>query len=75
LQKNFKGLSTEEILKKTTAEKATIMIPHQPKKEVDLNILNSFLSQHVEQMDKDPYKSFFRKLYAYYDFLEYGFDI
>ena len=72
-EKSFQGLSTLEIVEKTTPEKATMMIPHQPREEVDLKVLNEFLCEHVEQMGKDPYKSFFRKLYAYYDFLEYGF--
>lgn len=74
-EKDFAGLSTEEIVNKTTPEKVTIMLPHQPKSEVDLKVLQKFLCDHVDQLDKDPYKSFFRKLHAYYDFLEYGFEL
>lgn len=74
-ERDFAGLSTAEIIEKTTPEKVTIMIPHQPYDEVDLEVLREFLCNHVDQLDKDPYKSFFRKLHAYYDFLKYGFDL
>jgi hypothetical protein len=71
----FAGLTTQEIVEKTTPEKATLMIPFQPSVEVDLDVLRKFLGEHVDQVDKDPYKSFFRKLFAYYDYLRYGFDL
>ena len=73
--RDFAGLSTAEIVDKTTPEKVTIMLPHQGRDEVDLEVLRNFLCDHVDQLDKDPYKSFFRKLHAYYDFLRYGFEI
>ncbi|UWQ74169.1 hypothetical protein [Leisingera sp. M658] len=74
-ERDFAGLSTAEIIEKTNPEKVTIMIPHQPRDQVDLEVLRDFLCNHVDQLDKDPYKSFFRKLHAYYDFLRYGFDL
>jgi len=74
-ERAFAGLSTAAIIEKTTPEKVTIMIPHQPHSDVDLEVLREFLCNHVDQLDKDPYKSFFRKLHAYYDFLKYGFDL
>lgn len=74
-EKDFAGFSTAEIIEKTTPEKVTIMIPHQPKGEVGLEVLRDFLCDHADQLDKDPYKSFFRKLHAYYDSLKYGFEL
>lgn len=74
-ENGFTGLSTKEIVEKTTPEKATLMIPFQPTTDLDLETLRTFLIENKDQVDKDPYKSFFRKLFAYYDYAAYGFKL
>ncbi|TPG61337.1 hypothetical protein EAH89_01955 [Roseomonas nepalensis] len=72
-EREFFGLTTAEMLEKTTPEKALLMIPFQQRDEVDTNVLRVFLEQNVQRMLKGSYASFFRKLICFYDAVEFGF--
>jgi 23S rRNA U2552 (ribose-2'-O)-methylase RlmE/FtsJ len=74
-ERDFVGLTTKELIEKTTPEKVCVMIPYQPEDEVDPVALKAFLEANHAELEKDPYKSYFRKLFAYYDYLAYGFEV
>ena len=73
-ERGFKGLTTQEIIEKTTAEKAVLMIPFQPRSNIDLDAVRNFLLNNSEKLVEGMYKSYFRKLACMYDTYAYGFQ-
>lgn len=69
----WKGKSTAEIIAGVEPAKVGLFVPFQDPKDVDLNALQAFLQEHASNDFIDPYKSFFKKLACYYDFLRFGF--
>lgn len=72
-ERDFKGLTTLQIIEKTTPEKAALMIPFQTRNEVDLDAVAKFLSQNADKLTEGSYKSCFRKLVCMYDFYAFGY--
>ncbi|TNJ43380.1 SIR2 family protein [Phaeobacter sp. B1627] len=73
--KHWASKTTSEIIAETAPEKVAIFVPHQDPKEVDLEALNKFISDHNPSDFIDPYSSFYRKLCSFYDKMAYGFDV
>lgn len=73
-ERDFKGLTTEEIIERTTPEKAVGIIPFQPRDQVDLPALAKFLTDNAEKLKEGASRSFFRKLACLYDYLAFGFE-
>lgn len=71
--REYKALSTAEIIAKTTPEKAAALIPFQSKEKVDVEVLRQFLAANVEKLVNGSYKSYFRKIACFYDALKFGF--
>ncbi|MCV3768309.1 SIR2 family protein [Rhizobium sp. TRM95796] len=72
-ERDFKGLTTQEIIEKTTPEKAALMIPFQAKSEIDLDAVSKFLIQNADKLTEGSYKSYFRKLACMFDFYAFGY--
>ncbi|MEV4606758.1 SIR2 family protein [Neorhizobium sp. LMR1-1-1.1] len=72
--RDFRGLGTQEIIDRTTPEKASVILPFQSRAETDLVVLGQFLRDNVEKLKEGSYRSYFRKLACMYDYLQYGFD-
>ncbi|MDT3377347.1 SIR2 family protein [Labrys neptuniae] len=70
---HWKGKSTAEIIAGVEAAKVALFVPFQHPSDVDLNVLQAFLQENASNDFIDPYKSFFKKLACYYDFLRFGF--
>ncbi|WHA41917.1 SIR2 family protein [Agrobacterium larrymoorei] len=73
--RDFKGLTTQEIIDRTTPEKASLMLPFQPKSEIDLAVLGQFLKDNSDRLKEGSYRSFFKKLACMYDYLAFGFEV
>jgi len=74
-ERDFQGLSTQEIIDRTTPEKASLMLPFQPKNVIDLAALEKFLKDNSDKLKEGSYRSYFRKLACMYDHLAFGFDV
>ncbi|MCA1441997.1 SIR2 family protein [Ensifer sp. IC4062] len=72
--RDFKGLTTQEIIDRTTPEKASVILPFQPRSEIDVASLGQFLRDNADKLKEGSYRSFFRKLACMYDYLAFGFD-
>lgn len=73
--RDFKGLTTQEIIDRTTPEKASLMLPFQPRNEVDLAVLAKFLRDNSDRLKQGSYRSYFKKLACMYDYLAFGFEL
>ena len=73
-EESFKDKSTKEIIQSTTAEKATLIIPLQDDKNIDIEEVKAFLQNHRENLKPgSAYATYFRKLICLIDLIEYGF--
>lgn len=72
---NYAGKTTSDIIELAGVEKATIYIGHQPVVDIDLPVLKKFIIDNLDYPFRDPYKSYFKKLVAYYDRILFGFDV
>ncbi len=73
-EQSFKDKSTKEIIQSTTAEKATLIIPLQDDKNIDIEEVKTFLQNHRENLKPgSAYATYFRKLICLIDLIEYGF--
>ncbi|MCG8271606.1 hypothetical protein MIC97_08835 [Aquamicrobium sp. NLF2-7] len=73
-KKEFSDLSTKEIIEKAAnATEAVLMLAFQPSATVDLDSLASFLRANSTSIEKEPYKTAYRKLVCRYDRLAFGF--
>jgi hypothetical protein len=73
--RDFKELTTSEIIERTTPEKAAGIIPFQRRDQIDLLAVQKFLNDNVEKLKEGSYRSYFRKLACLYDYLAFGFDV
>lgn len=71
--RDFREMTTKQIIDRTTPEKAALMIPFQPKGQVDLDIVQKFLNENIQKLTEGSYKSYFRKLACMYDYYAFGF--
>lgn len=73
-EKGFIGLSTDEIIKKSSSSnEAVMMLIFQPDNIVDKNRLKEFLKENLGRVTTDPYKSCLLQLICRYDRLMFGF--
>lgn len=73
-KKEFAGLSTKEIIEKAASTtEAVLMLAFQPSGAVDLDALASFLRENSQAIEKEPYRTAYRKLVCRYDRLAFGF--
>jgi hypothetical protein len=73
-EQSFKDKSTKEIILGTTAERASLLIPFQDDKVIDLDEVKAFLQNHRENLKPgSAYATYFRKLICLIDLIEYGF--
>nr|WP_246713654.1 SIR2 family protein [Rhizobium esperanzae] len=72
--RDFKGLTTAQIIERTTPEKAVGIIPFQPRDQIDLAVVAKFLNDNADKLKEGAYRSFFRKLACLYDYLAFGFE-
>ncbi len=71
---SFDGLSTEEIIEKSSSNsEAVLMIAFQPNNSLDLKAVREFLCRNVNSFNAEPYQTAYRKLVCRYDRLVYGF--
>lgn len=71
---SFHGLSTEEIIEKSSSSKeALLMIAFQPDDVIEVEALRNFLRENVDSFEMEPYQTAYRKLICRYDRLAYGF--
>ncbi|MFV0673118.1 SIR2 family protein [Variovorax sp. tm] len=73
---NRRHQSMEELISSSTPENAATLIPFLAKEKIDLELLREFLIAHEEKIDLkvSNYASYFRKLAALYDHLQWGWD-
>nr|WP_298410481.1 SIR2 family protein [uncultured Halomonas sp.] len=71
----FAGLSTSEIIAKTTVKKAPMIIPFQQDQDIDRAEVRAFLDTHKEHMlaGKSSAGTYFRKLACLLDYIDYSF--
>ncbi|WP_159995561.1 SIR2 family protein [Roseomonas sp. 18066] len=70
--REFSRLDTASIIEKSSsAQEALLMLPFQPKEEVNLAVLLKFLREN--SFEVEPYRSSHRKLICRYDRLAFGF--
>lgn len=69
--------SMQELISGSTPENAATLIPFLAKDRIDLNLLRDFLIEHEDKVDlkSSNYASYFRKLAALYDQLQFGFEL
>jgi len=73
-QNAFAGLTTQEIIQKSSSPKeAVIMLGFQEDADLDNNALRTFLIDNAGSIEGDPYLTQYRKLVCRYDRLAYGF--
>lgn len=71
---SFAGLSTSEIIdKSSSASEALMMLAFQSPEAVDVNELHNFLRINSDSFPGEPYRTSYRKLVCYYDFIAFGF--
>lgn len=71
---SYSGLSTKDILEKAPSiNEACIMLGYQDSRDVDLELLRSFLLEHSNSFNDEPYVTAYRKLVCRYDKLKFGF--
>jgi len=71
---SFSDLSTSQIIEKSTSpSEAVLMLAFQPSSEVDLDRLRDFLKDNQSVVDREPYRTSYRKLVCRYDRMVFGF--
>lgn len=73
-ERDFKGLTTEEIIERTTPEKAVGIIPFQPRDQFNAAAVAKFLNDNADKLKEGSSRSFFRKLACLYDYRAFGFE-
>jgi hypothetical protein len=70
-----KDKTAAEIIGTNPPEKAAIFLPFLPKERFDLNVVSTFLREHLDRFDTyASYGTFFRKLACLYDLYAFGWS-
>ena len=78
--KNFfirecKGMNTQEIIEKYESDKAVILIPFIPWKDIDCETLKKFIIENIEKISTKSYSTYYRKLICVYDAIINGWYV
>ncbi|WP_342640966.1 SIR2 family protein [Rhodoligotrophos ferricapiens] len=72
---NWSDKTTTDILSGLDPERVTLILPFQSPMKVEREPLRKFLLENSGSSFRDPYRSYYKKLACYYDYLAFGFEL